>query len=230
MGGTGPYYEGYWAEFDGNGNMVPNSMPYDSATHGTHVSGTVAGRNLTYQIGVAPEVTLAHALVLSGATGTFPQVLAGMQWVAEQGFDIINGSLDSNAIVPDMAVATDNLYAAGVVPVFANGNIRLDSVPPGAPGNTPAAIAVGGYDKNGNEGTYNRGDIIEYPGYEYDQFTRIKPDISAPGTEVLSTYPGGRWALSNGTSMASPHVAGVVALLLSAYPDLTIDQIKEILF
>lgn len=78
FGGEGPYYEGYWAEFDRDGHIVPNSRPRDTGTHGTHVSGTVGARNLTHQIGVAPEVTLAHGLVLPYGSGSFPQVLAGM--------------------------------------------------------------------------------------------------------------------------------------------------------
>src|SRR5690606_119939 len=78
MGGVGPFHEGYWAEFDENGFLVPGSMPRDTDTHGT--------------------------------------------WVAEQGRDVINRSFGANTIHLDVAIATDNLAAAGVVPVFANGN------------------------------------------------------------------------------------------------------------
>lgn len=230
FGGEAPYYEGYWAEFDENGYIVPDSMPWDEDGHGTHVSGTIGGRNINYTFGVAPKVTLAHAQVLPDGTGTFPQILGGFQWAIDRGFDIINGSLGVSGIRPELAEATDNLMAAGVVPVFANGNLGLFQFPPDAPGNTPAALAVGAYDRDGTEALFNRGDIVEYPGYEYDDFTRIKPDISAPGVDILSTYTEGRYAWGGGTSMACPHVAGVVALMLSANPDLTIMEIKEILY
>lgn len=230
LGGVAPLHEGYWAEFDEIGRKVAGSVPHDSSDHGTHVSGTVGARNVEFQFGVAPQVTLAHALVIPEGSGSWAQVIGGLQWVAEQQFDIVNGSFGANTTNPDLAVATDNLAAAGVVPVFSNGNIRDGTFPPGVPGNTPSALAVGAYDRHGLEASFNRGNIIEYPGYEYDEFTRIKPDISAPGVDILSTLPNGRYGYGDGTSMSSPHVAGVAALLLSANPTLTVQEVKEILF
>lgn len=190
MGGVGPFHEGYWAEFDENGFLVPGSMPRDTDTHET--------------------------------------------WVAEQGFDVINGSFGANTINLDMAIATDNLAAAGVVPVFANGNwspLFPDSYPPGTPGNTPSAIAGGGFDQTGQSAWYNFGGIIEYPGYEYpDAYSKMKPDISAPGMDVFGARAGGGYYIDGGTSAATPHVAGAVALMLSANPSLTVDEVKQALY
>lgn len=230
MGGSPPFHEGYWGEFDDIGNLVPGTMPHDTDDHGTHVSGTVGARNVNHMFGVAPQVTLAHALVIPFGSGSWAQVIGGFQWVAEQGFDIINGSFGANTTNSDLAVATDHLMASGVVPVFSNGNIRDGTFPPGTPGNTPSALAVGMYDSAGNEGSLNQGGIIEYPGYIYDEFTRIKPDISAPGVTIFSSISGGGYAYYNGTSMSSPHVAGAAALLLSANPSLTVQEVKDVLF
>lgn len=235
MGGEGPFHEGYWAEFDANGNMVPGSVPHDTDYHGTHVASTAVGRSVgEYTVGMAPEATLAGVIVIPYGEGSWAQVMAGLQWVAEQGFDVVNGSFGANTINSDMAVATDNLAAAGVAPVFSSGNwspLNPTSYPPGTPGNTPSAIAVGGFDLDGTSAWYNFGGIIEYPGYEYpDEFSKMKPNLSAPGIEVFAADAYAGYRLMGGTSAASPHVAGAVALMLSANPDLTVDEIKEALY
>ncbi len=66
MGGEPPYHEGYWVEIDSAGNEVPGSTPHDTDYHGTHVSGTVVGRNLEYEIGMAPEATLSPCYAFTG--------------------------------------------------------------------------------------------------------------------------------------------------------------------
>lgn len=235
LGGSGPFHEGYWAEFDENGFLVLGSMPHDTDTHGTWVASIAAGRSAGgYTVGMAPEATLAGVVVIPGGSGTWAQVLGGLQWVAEQGFDVVNGSFGANELIDeDMAQATDNLAAAGVVPVFANGNwdVLFNTFPPATPGNTPSAIAVGGFDRNGQSAWYNFGGIVEYPGYYYpDEFSKMKPDISAPGIDVFGAMPGGTYQTGGGTSAAAPHVAGAVALMLSANPSLTVDEVKHVLY
>lgn len=220
MGGMPPYHEGYWAEFDGNGEMVLGSMPRDTHDHGTHVSGTVLGRNIDYEVGVAPEATLAHALVIPHGSGTFAQIMAGLEWVTEQGFDIFNGSFGTPGIVEELAIATDNMLASGVLPVFALGNNSIS-----APGNTPSAIGVGAFDNAGQTAPFHVGGVIEYPGYQ----PKIKPDISAPGVDIWSTIPGGFYRSANGTSMAAPHVAGAAALLLSA-AEMDVYELRDLLY
>ena len=82
-------YPGGWAEFDSYGNQVEDSKPHDTGTHGTQVSGTVAGGNADgAYIGVAPETNLMHGLVLSGSDGgTFSQIVGGMEWAIENDAD-----------------------------------------------------------------------------------------------------------------------------------------------
>lgn len=235
LGGSGPYHTGYWAEFDAAGFPVSGSMPHDTSNHGTWVASIAAGRSAgEHTVGMAPGATLAGVIVIPGGTGTWPQVIGGLQWVAERGFDVVNGSFGANTTDDELAVVTDNLAAAGVVPVFANGNwnpLQPNLYPPGVPGNTPAAIAVGGFDLDGESAWYNFGGIIEYPGYDYpDEFSKMKPDLSAPGMELFGALAGGGYYIDGGTSGASPHVAGAVALMLEANPFLTVDDVKHALY
>ncbi len=111
--------------------------------------------------------------------------------------------------------------------MFAIGN---DPGTTGAPGNAPAALGVGAFKSDGSQSEFSGGDFVEYPGYEYDELTRIKPDISAPGSDIYSTFPDGGYESISGTSMATPHVSGVVALLLSQAPDLPVETMRELLF
>lgn len=86
-------------EFDADGNQI-SSRPHDSGTHGTHVSGTVVGGNNSGQaIGVAPDATLYHGLVLDDGSGTFAQVIAGIEWATEQNADIISASIGTKPTV-----------------------------------------------------------------------------------------------------------------------------------
>lgn len=221
LGGEPPYHQGYWAEIDRDGNKRPFSIPRDSHYHGTHVSGTVAARNINYVIGMAPEVTLAHGLVIPTGRGTLPQILGGLQWVIEQGFDIVNGSFGAPGLHEDLLIAVENIAAAGIVPVFSVGNYSVS-----APGNTPAAVGVGAFDANGLIPDFHAGAIVQYPGHQ----PQIKPDISAPGVEIWSTVPGGNYYAQSGTSMAAPHVAGGLALLMSFNSDVTVTEIIDIIY
>ena len=229
LGGTPPYYEGYWVEFDEDGNPVEGSTPHDSDSHGTHVSGTALGRNRNVQIGMAPEAILGHALVLPGGSGTLPQVIAGLQWAYQNGFQVVNSSLGSEGISTDLEEAVERLVAAGAFPAFSIGNEGENHS--SSPGNTPLATGVGAFDSQGVVADFSSGGIVQYPDFTYlTEDEKIKPDISAPGVEILSAIPGGKYAVYSGTSMASPHVAGAVALLLSKNPDMTVAEIKEILY
>lgn len=233
MGGSPPYYEGYWVEFDSNGNVVPGSTPHDTHGHGTHVSGTSAGRNVVRQIGVAPEATIGHALILPlpGGKGTSAQLLAGLQWTIDPNFDgdptdryhASNQSWGVTGIWPDLAMAIANMAAAGVFPACSIGNCGEGCH--GAPGNTPKAEGVGAFTMTGDIVGFSSGGLVTYPDYP----AYIKPDISAPGVSIWSSLPGGGYANCDGTSMASPHVNGTVALMLSKNPGLTVAEIRDIL-
>ncbi|MBP1805212.1 S8 family peptidase [Rubellimicrobium aerolatum] len=214
-----------WAEFDAEGAPVPGSRPHDSDRHGTHCAGIMVGGDAGGGwIGVAPEAEIAAALVLDGARGgTDAQVLAGIDWALDQGVDVLNLSLGGPTWGPETpSTYTSALLAAlrlGVPVVTAIGNEGHQTT--GSPGNDYLAFAVGAFGRDGRPAGFSGGrtQVIRASPHlppEMLPLAYSKPDLSAPGVAVRSAVPGGGWERLNGTSMAAPHVAGAVALLLSA--------------
>jgi subtilisin family serine protease len=233
-----PTYPGGWAEFDGNGNIIPGSVPHDSDQHGTHTSGTMIGGSASgWDIGVAPEANLMHGLVIPGGSGSFAQVAGGMEWIidpdgnpaTDDGAQVVNMSLGATGTFSDMVAPTDNMVAAGVFPSFSIGNSGPGASTTGSPGNVPSAFGVGATDLNDAIASFSsRGPVTwNVPPYVG---TWTKPDISAPGVQIFSSLPGGGYdGTWDGTSMAAPHVAGTVALMRQANPSMGVAEIKQIL-
>ena len=214
-----------WAEFDANGDEVPGSQPHDTDGHGTHCAGTIVGGNASGQwIGVAPEAEIAAALVLNGDQGgTDAQIQAGIQWAAEQNVDVISlslGGLWFGTEVPDFY--TDSILSClrlGIPVVVSIGNHGHQTT--GTPGNDFFAYSIGATDSTDRIAGFSGGrtHIIQDSDYLPSDILPLvysKPDISAPGVAIKSSVPEGDWKTYNGTSMAAPHVAGAIALLLSA--------------
>ena len=213
-----------WAEFAADGSQVPNSMPHDSEGHGTHVAGTVAGGNASGQwIGVAPEAELCCARVIGPDGGTDKQLLAGLSWVIEQDVDVISMSLGGLTLGPEMpATYTEAILRAvgqGIPAVIAIGN--EGSQTSGSPGNDLFAVAVGATDHLDRPAGFSGGrtQVVSESDFIRPELLPLpysKPELSAPGVAVASSIPGDTWAVLSGTSMATPHVAGAIAVLLSA--------------
>ncbi len=184
----------------------------DDNGHGTHVAGTVAAlANGTGVIGVAPSASLYAVKVLnSGGSGYWSDIVAGIDWATANGMQVINMSLGGSTGTTTLQQACDNAYAAGVVFVAAAGNSG-NSAGTGDnviyPARYASVIAVAATDST---------DVRAY-------FSSTGPDVelAAPGVSVYSTYYGGGYATMSGTSMASPHVAGVAALVLKGNPSYT---------
>jgi subtilisin family serine protease len=218
-----------WAEFDGNGKEVANSKPHDSDQHGTHVTGTIVGGNTSGKwIGVAPEATVAAALVLDGKKGgTDAQVLAGIDWALERGAHVISmslGGLTLEAQAPSAYTAAIlTALRSGVPVVAAIGNEGLQTS--GSPGNDLFAFAIGATDPEDRPAGFSGGrtQVLFQSSFISEEFLPLpymKPEVSAPGVAVESSVPGGTWAAFSGTSMATPHTSGAIALLLSATSNL----------
>jgi hypothetical protein len=215
-----------WVEFDARGTAVSDSKPHDSDKHGTHCAGTIVGGKASGRwIGMAPNAKLAAALVLKGEEGgSDAQVLAGIQWAIEQQVDVISMSLGGIVWGPE----TPNTYTnairsalrVGIPVVAAIGN--EGSQTSGAPGNDFLAFAVGATDYLNRAAGFSGGrtQIIRQSPYFPPKMLPLvysKPDLSAPGVAIFSSVPKEKkWDVLNGTSMATPHVAGAIALLLSA--------------
>lgn len=237
-----PNHPGGWMEFDSSGNLV-SSAPHDSAYHGTHVSGTIQGGATSgTAIGVAPGAELMHGLVIPSGSGSFAQVAAGMQWAvaptdaagdpAGRPADVVSMSLGGNGFHQEMIQPTRAIRALGSFPAFAIGN-NCGSTGTASPGNVFEAVAVGATDSSDNVASFSCGGVVrknqwsDPPADWPDSW--VKPDISAPGVDVYSASPGGGYRTLSGTSMATPHTAGTVALMLSAAGDLPVSEVLDVL-
>ncbi|MFD1148744.1 S8 family serine peptidase [Saccharothrix hoggarensis] len=237
-----PNHPGGWMEFDGSGNLVA-SAPRDSAYHGTHVAGTIhGGATSGTAIGVAPGAEMMHGLVIPGGSGSFAQVAAGMQWAvapvdasgkpAGRPADVVSMSLGGNGFHAAMIQPTRAIRALGSFPAFAIGN-NCGTSGTASPGNVHEAVAVGATDSTDSVASFSCGAVVrkdqwatppaDWPG------SWVKPDVSAPGVDVYSASPGGGYRTLSGTSMATPHTAGAVALMLSAAGDLPVSEVQKVL-
>ncbi|MFB4274278.1 S8 family serine peptidase [Nonomuraea sp. MTCD27] len=237
-----PKHPGGWIEFGPDGKPVPTE-PHDSSYHGTHVAGTIAGGDASgTQIGVAPGAELMAGLVIPGGSGTLAQVIAGMQWAlapyaadgrpAGKPADVVSMSLGAEGYADELIEPARNIHRAGAFPSFAIGNDCAEGQS-GSPGNVYEAVAVGATDVNDEVPDFSCGGVVKHTDWfaappEWPD-SYVVPDVSAPGVDVVSAMPGGQYAALNGTSMATPHVSGTVALMLEARPDLTVDAAEEIL-
>jgi serine protease len=174
----------------------------DPNGHGTHVAGTIAaltGNGLGVS-GVAPHARILPVRVLgANGSGSTSAVANGVTWAADHGADVINMSLGSSTQVSALTNAIAYARSRGVVVIAAAGNSRSTGSPTAYPGADPGVVAVAATDSADNYASYsNRGGYV---------------DLAAPGSGIISTYPGGGYVSMNGTSMASPHVAALAALL-----------------
>ena len=209
-------------------------------SHGTHVAGIAAGTKAyggSYD-GVAPDAKIMSGKVL-GETGEcygyWDQIIAGINWAVDpdgnpstdDGADVISMSLGGAHSDPfgPASMAIKDAVDAGVPVVVASGNCGPCSPCEGyigvsTPGVSPYAITVGAVNDYNEYACFSSGEYVEGVG--------IKPDVVAPGVAIMSSVPGNRYESWQGTSMATPHVAGAAALLIQANPQITPEQIKAI--
>ncbi|MFC8760705.1 S8 family serine peptidase [Streptomyces sp. NPDC057193] len=219
---------------DGTASFVPGEGVTDVNGHGTHVAGTIVGSGAASggdHKGVAPDADLFVGKVLGGAEGSGQDswVMAGMQWAAESGADVVNMSL-GNSYPTDgsdpMSQTVDALSAQyGTLFVIAAGNSGPESI--SAPGAATSALTVAATDKQDRLASFSSTGPLATSG-------GMKPDIAAPGVDITAarsqemTDGGeGLYRTISGTSMATPHVAGAAAILAQRHPDWTGAQLKE---
>jgi len=207
-----------------------SAVPTDSGNHGTHVMGIMVGRGLSADapaVGVAPAARWIAARACSARDCAEIQIILAAQWMlAPTDPDgqnprpdlrphVINNSWTAGRNNPWFTGYVHSWRAAGIYPVFAAGNS----------GNTQGCGTVqspGEYAEVTAVGASERSDTLaSFSSIGPTADGRIKPDLVAPGSGILSTVADQRsYATNSGTSMASPHIAGAVALLWSANPDL----------
>ncbi|MFB6219796.1 MAG: S8 family serine peptidase, partial [Halolamina sp.] len=208
---------------DENGT-VNRTEPFDTATHGTHVSGTVVGGNASGEyIGVAPEAELLHAQVIDGDTGSFVRVLAGLEWAVNQSADVTVMSLGADIYADEFIEPVENARAAGTVVVASSGNYGPNTS--ASPGNVPGVLSVGAVDDDGRVAPFSSGEIVNGSVWEngtYEDY--VVPTVVAPGVNVTSSASGGGYEQLSGTSMAAPHVGGTVALVFAAGENVSVSE------
>ncbi|WSA78753.1 S8 family serine peptidase [Streptomyces sp. NBC_01799] len=219
---------------DGTTSFVPGETVTDVNGHGTHVAGTIVGSGAASggdNKGVAPGADLFVGKVLGGAEGYGQDswVMAGMQWAAESGADVVNMSLGDSYPTDGsdpMSQTVDALSAQyGTLFVIAAGNAGPESI--SAPGAAASALTVAATDKQDQLASFSSTGPLAYSG-------GMKPDIAAPGVDITAarsqemTDGGeGLYRTLSGTSMATPHVVGAAAILAQQHPDWTGAQLKE---
>jgi subtilisin family serine protease len=191
--------------------------PMDDDGHGTHVAGIISSNDPNYR-GIANGTKLLIAKVLDGnGNGYESDVIAGIGWCKNNLAQIISMSL-GGANYPGtcdddpVAQAVNNAVDNGIMVSVAAGNSGQYGL--GTPACASKALAVGAVDKNSSVVGYSS------KGSELD--------ILAPGHQIKSTVPGG-WGFMSGTSMAAPHITGVIALMLEANSSASVSDIKRIL-
>ena len=223
----------------------PDEQPHDSGSHGTHCAGIAAGTGGSsgQYAGVAPQAKLVGVIALDGGSGDEGDLLRSVDWTIQNkdrfSIDVMSLSLGGPVVIPgatntgssSISQALDVAVEAGIVTVVAigNGNLGLAAHPASVsyPGDSVKAITVGSVNDDHSREIYSsRGPTGD---------GRLKPDVMAPGGAIMSAQAGSGdgYVSYSGTSMATPHVAGVAALMLQANPNVSptssTDYVKQIL-
>ncbi len=241
---------------DGYDIINKDDDPKDDQGHGTHVAATAAGTGSSTGLlrGVAPEASLyAYKVLSSDGSGTDSTVIAGMERAVDPDqncsatatakdpcysdrADVINVSLGGSGNPDDLiSKKVDLISSIGTAVAVAAGNsgdYGYQTI--SSPATARKAITVAASDKKDQIASFSsRGPVV------WNNKTLVKPDIAAPGVDICAAEHDNAFAsyrckdqshvAISGTSMATPHIAGVIALMRQAHPDWTVDQVKQVL-
>jgi subtilisin family serine protease len=213
---------GYIDDYYGYDFANNDSNPIDDHYHGTHCAGTVGakGNNGKGVAGVSWTVKLMPVKVLdSYGSGTLASVAAGMNYAVKRGVKILSMSLGTTSYSSTLENAIINARNSGALVIAAAGNSALDTdMYPHYPSSSTQDNVI-------SVAASTSTDSFAY----FSNYGATSVDLAAPGENILSTYLGGQYAYASGTSMATPHVAGMAALILAVNPNLSYGSIKSIL-
>jgi subtilisin len=180
----------------------------DAAGHGTACASIITG--------IAPDVELYSIKVLGAkASGSAELFLAGLDYAIKQGLHVINLSLGTTKreLIAPLHDLLDRAYRSRIIVVAAANNLPQPSFP------SIFSSSLVSVTKQENSDPFNFG-------YHYGEVI----ELTAPGIQVRAAWPGGGYRQLTGNSFASPHISGIIALMMEAYPNLTPFQIKTILY
>ncbi|MBM4329517.1 MAG: hypothetical protein FJ118_20435 [Deltaproteobacteria bacterium] len=205
------------ATFDASGREVDQAMD-DSIGHGTHVCGIVAGEGF----GVAPDARLAVGRIAPEGRSTFPQMLAGLNWICERfprvrAINMSVGKVDNPTA--ELVRLVDRLAQLNKLLICSIGNDGPQTSR--TPGNLRQALGVGAVNQAKQVWLKSGGMTREDSEGPY-----VKPDLVMPGVNVPSCIPGGKVVTGSGTSQAAPMLTGLAALILQEHPDLTVAELR----
>lgn len=195
--------------------IAGNNQAQDDSGHGSHVAGIIGActNNAVGVAGVAPNVRLMPIKALIGLSGNSADVAAGITRAVDQGAKVINLSLGSSTPNNVLANAVTYAYNQGVLVVAAAGNFAQQGNPIFYPAAYPETVAVAATTLSDGWANFS----------EHHSYV----DIAAPGSSIYSTIIDDDYGYKTGTSMATPHVAGLAALIWSVDPSLTHDQVRQ---
>ncbi|MCA1293012.1 S8 family peptidase [Paenibacillus sp. alder61] len=201
---------------EGYNVIAPDQAPSDDVGHGTHVSGIISA-NVNNNEGIAGmmwggKILPVKALDSTGS-GTTYSVAQGIIWATDHGAKVINMSLGNYADSQFLHEAIKYAFDRDVVLIAATGNDNTER--PGYPAAYPEVLSVSATDYRQQRASFsNYGDYV---------------DVMAPGESIASTYPDNQYAALSGTSMASPHVSALAALIRSINPELKNTEVMDII-
>ncbi|MCK9224680.1 MAG: S8 family serine peptidase [Candidatus Muirbacterium halophilum] len=216
-----------------NGNVSLSDMT-DNNGHGSHVAGTIAGGKLSGKnIGIAPESKLIIAKGIASKGTRASYLLDAMEYMIDP-----DGNPNTNDYPRAVNCSWHSGYGdqnpyyrmlevwlqTGIVPCFSAGNSGPSASTITKPKEFPGVFASAAIDENKKIASFSSRGPAKYNGKDVK-----KPDWASPGVDVYSVRASGGYTTMSGTSMASPHTTGVVALVLSANPKLTVEDVREIL-
>ncbi len=211
-------HNGYVDDIVGWDFVNNDNDPFDDNSHGTHVAGTIGatGDNGTGVVGVNWQVQMAALKFLNASgSGYLSDAVRALNYAVANGITISNNSWGGGGYSSSLATAISNARNAGHIFVAAAGNAGTNN------DTTPSYPASYGYDNMIAVAATDSKDTLA----SFSNYGANSVDIAAPGVSILSTIPGNKYAYYSGTSMATPHVTGVVALLKAQNPTLSYSEI-----
>lgn len=191
--------------------------PCDTEGHGTHVAGLVAGS----RVGVAPGVDLTNVIMLPQGRGMVSDFVNALEFVAESPeISILNMSAGLRGYRPGMRSAVAAVMQTGVLPVIAIGNEERNTSR--SPGNYREVLSVGASTMDNKVASFSGGGtmVVDHQSY-------VIPDLVAPGHRITSCVMDGGYESWSGTSMATPVVSGLAALIIERYPTITSADLQD---